>query len=62
MKLEFNYQSGWVVVGGGGWWVVGQNESNTKLNSVLVEFEVRVELGNIRIVKKSGLDSAKPDN
>ena len=46
MKLEFNYQSSWEGLGG---WVVEQNESNTKLNSVEVEVEVvvRVELGNM---------------
>ena len=34
----------------GGWWVVGQNESNTKINSV--EVEVRVELGKKEGVRK----------
>ena len=41
LKLEFNYYSGWV-----GGWVVEQNKSNTKLNSVEVNVEIRAELGN----------------
>ena len=47
LKLEFNYNSGWVV----GWWWVGgwSDKMNLILISTLVEVvvEVEVELGKI---------------
>ena len=39
MKVEFN--SGWVVVGGGGW----SEETKLILNSTLVKVKVEVEVG-----------------